>query len=83
MYAKDVALVWNRTIHDFEVFLKLEKGLLSNSIEAYVHDVSYLSEYARNKGLKPEEIKLTDLQDFLKELNTNEIALATQCRMIS
>lgn len=80
---KDIVLIWNRTIHDFEVFLKLEKGLLSNSIEAYIHDVSYLSEYARNKGLKPEEIKLTDLQDFLKELNTNEIALATQCRMIS
>lgn len=80
---KDIVLVWNRTIHDFEMFLKLEKGLLPNSIDAYIHDVSYLSEYSRKVGLLPEEIKLTDLQDFLKDLNTTEIALTTQCRMIS
>ena len=68
---KDIVLIWNRTIHDFEVFLKLEKGLLPNSIDAYVHDVSYLSEYARKKALKPEEIHLTDLQDFLKDTSAN------------
>ena len=80
---KDIVLVWNRTIHDFEMFLKLEKGLLPNSIDAYIHDVSYLSEYSRKIALLPEEIKLADLQDFLKELNATEIALTTQCRMIS
>jgi integrase/recombinase XerD len=31
----------------------------------------------------PEEVKLADLQEFLKELNATEIALTTQCRMIS
>lgn len=80
---KDIVLVWNRTIHDFEMYLKLEKGLLPNSIDAYIHDVSYLSEYSRKIALLPEEIKLADLQDFLKELNATEIALTTQCRMIS
>jgi integrase/recombinase XerD len=65
------------------MFLKLEKGLLPNSIDAYIHDVSYLSEYSRKIALLPEEIKLADLQDFLKELNATEIALTTQCRMIS
>lgn len=80
---KDIVLVWNRTIHDFEMFLKLEKGLLPNSVNAYIHDVSYLSEYSRKIALLPEEIKLADLQDFLKELNATEIALTTQCRMIS
>ena len=80
---KGIVLVWNRTIHDFEMFLKLEKGLLPNSIDAYIHDVSYLSEYSRKIALLPEEIKLADLQDFLKELNATEIALTTQCRMIS
>ena len=48
---KDIVLVWNRTIHDFEMFLKLEKGLLPNSIDAYIHDVSYLSEYSRKIAL--------------------------------
>lgn len=80
---KDIVYTWNRVIHDFEVFLKLEKGLLPNSIDAYLHDVAYLSEYAKNNALLPQDVSLNDLQLFLKELNTIDIALATQCRMIS
>ena len=80
---KDIVYTWNRVIHDFEVFLKLEKGLLPNSIDAYLHDVAYLSEYAKNNALLPQDVSLNDLQLFLKELNTTDIALTTQCRMIS
>lgn len=80
---KDIVYTWNRVIHDFEMFLKLEKGLLPNSIDAYLHDVAYLSEYAKANDLLPQDVSLNDLQLFLKELNITDIALATQCRMIS
>ena len=83
MYAKDVALVWNRTIHDFEIFLKLEKGLLPNTIEAYLRDVNHLAVFAKEMSLPPEEVKLSHLREFLKELNDTEVALSTQARMVS
>ncbi len=75
--------IWNRTIKDFQVFLKLEKGLSINSIEAYLHDAALLKHYAILNNLSPEHIRLSNLQQFLKELNETEIALATQCRIIS
>ncbi|MBR5778624.1 MAG: tyrosine recombinase XerD [Bacteroidales bacterium] len=83
MNESDIICVWNRVVSDFEIWLKLEKGLMPNSIDAYLHDVAYLSDYAAANSLIPEQITLTDLQNFLKELNSTDIAATTQCRMIS
>ena len=83
MNESDIICVWNRVVSDFEIWLRLEKGLMPNSIDAYLHDVAYLSDYATANSLIPEEITLTDLQNFLKELNSTDIAATTQCRMIS
>ena len=83
MNESDIICVWNRVVSDFEIWLRLEKGLMPNSIDAYLHDVAYLSDYAAANSLIPEEITLTDLQNFLKELNSTDIAATTQCRMIS
>lgn len=83
MNESDIICVWNRVVSDFEIWLRLEKGLMPNSIDAYLHDVAYLSDYAAANSLFPEQITLTDLQNFLKELNSTDIAATTQCRMIS
>lgn len=83
MNESDIICVWNRVVSDFEIWLRLEKGLMPNSIDAYLHDVAYLSDYAAANSLIPEQITLTDLQNFLKELNSTDIAATTQCRMIS
>lgn len=83
MNESDIICVWNRVVSDFEIWLRLEKGLMPNSIDAYLHDVVYLSDYAAANSLIPEQITLTDLQNFLKELNSTDIAATTQCRMIS
>ena len=67
MTESDIICVWNRVVSDFEIWLRLEKGLMPNSIDAYLHDVAYLSDYAAANSLIPEQITLTDLQNFLKE----------------
>ena len=36
---------WNHYIKNFESYLKIEKSLSSNSIEAYLHDVQLLQNY--------------------------------------
>ena len=75
--------VWNRYSRDFKTFLKLEKNLSENSILAYSRDVKHLQDFALERQLLPEKILITDLQDFLKQLNECEIAIATQNRIIS
>lgn len=74
---------WDRTLRDFEAFLKLEKGLAGNSCEAYLHDAFHLRRFADENALSPEQIQLTDLQQLLIRLNELDIAPTTQCRMIS
>lgn len=74
---------WQCYIHDFETYLRLEKNLASNSIEAYSRDVGHLARFAIAHNMKPNQIQLEDLQNFLYELNQVEVALATQSRILS
>ncbi|MCQ2297306.1 MAG: tyrosine recombinase [Bacteroidales bacterium] len=74
---------WLRHIKNFEAYLKLEKGLASNSIEAYLRDVDVLRQYGEDHGIEPESFTLETLQAILAELNDVGIAVATQCRLIS
>ena len=74
---------WNRAIKLFGSFLTLERHLSSNSVEAYLRDVSQLARYAEETGKKPEQIDIDDLRGLLAELNETGIALATQCRIVS
>lgn len=70
-------------MRDFEVFLRLEKHLADNSVEAYVRDVSHLRRFAEERGLGPTEMDLDVLREFLVELNQVEVALSTQSRLLS
>lgn len=76
---------WENTIKDFCVFLKLEKSLSENSIEAYNNDLKKIVDYLDiNKiNIKPEQIQLENLQNFLEWLNQFNISNRTQARIIS
>lgn len=70
-------------MRSLQTYLTLERHLSPNSVEAYLRDVSHLARYADRTNKKPEEITLDDLRAVLAELNETEIALATQCRIVS
>lgn len=74
---------WYKSERDFKRFLKLEKHLADNSVEAYLRDVRHLSRFAEENRLAPEQVGLEDLQRLIKELNGTDIALSTQSRLIS
>lgn len=74
---------WRRAMRSFRTYLKLEKQLSDNSINAYLNDISQLALFAIEKGKKPEDIDLEDLRELIGELHDMEIALATQCRIVS
>ena len=75
--------IWRRYRRDFEAYLKLEKGMAGNSIEAYLLDYAHLSHFMIEKNVVPEDVTLQLLQQLLKSINDLEVAPATQRRMIS
>ena len=40
-----MSLTWKQAIKDFETYLRLEKSLSENSIEAYINDINKLRKY--------------------------------------
>lgn len=76
---------WEENIKGFEEYLRLEKGLSQNSVNAYVNDINKLLEYLKqgNKGITPDKVKLAHLKGFLEWLNDRGVSPRTQARTIS
>ena len=62
---------WNLYIKQFKNYLKLERALASNSIDAYARDVTKLMEFLNmNKKIQdPIQVLPVDLLDFIKFIN--------------
>jgi len=77
--------MWDGVLRSFSTFLKLEKSLSANSIEAYERDVEKLCQYFQSKKqeVQPGEVTLHDLQDFLKWVTQLGMSARTQARVIS
>jgi integrase/recombinase XerD len=78
-------LNWTPYIKGFSAFLKLEKSLSGNSIEAYNRDVEKLIQFLEfhQLDLSPSDLKLAHLQDFLKWINELGMSATSQARIIS
>ena len=76
---------WDSYIKGFRNYLRLEKSLSDNSIQAYIHDiklfVSFMEEEKLN--LTPKQIKLSVLQDFVMWINKTGLNARSQARIIS
>ncbi len=77
--------LWKESIKDFEIYLKLEKSLSPNSIEAYSNDISKLEKYIRDTGkdIRPDQVTYTDLKEFLSWYNESSKNARTQSRVLS
>lgn len=78
--------MWTSYINGFNAFLKLEKGLSSNSIEAYIRDVKKLTYFLSESrpDIQPNELILKDFESFVQWLNALEfINESSQARIIS
>lgn len=70
-------------ISKYHTYLRLEKSLSANSIEAYLTDVDKLVRFLSAEGLKVEELTYNDLQQFVAGLRDVGIHPRSQARIIS
>lgn len=76
-------MTWERYIKEFLGFLKVEKGLSENTVEAYQQDVLKLYEFSLQRRLTAEQLKYEDLLSFMAELYDLGIGARSQARILS
>jgi integrase/recombinase XerD len=69
----------------FKAWLQLEKSLADNSVMAYLRDIDKLTQYLQAHDLlkTPQELELTDLEQFVQWIHGLGMTAASQSRIIS
>jgi integrase/recombinase XerD len=76
---------WDKLSQQFANYLKLERSLSDNSVQAYVRDVAKLRQFIdiSNLEVSPRQVTTQLIQDFLKYIGELELSAYTQSRMLS
>lgn len=77
--------MWQSEIKGFKNYLRLEKSLSGNSLDAYLHDVVKLTQFLEDHGIekRPSEITSDELRGFLRWISELGLAAASQARILS
>ena len=78
-------MTWKNYIKQFVEYLRLERSLSTNSIEAYLRDVEKLEQFVmiRYTGTSPLKVTNKQLQAFLEYINELGLSAHSQARLIS
>ena len=76
---------WQPSLRGFKAYLKLERSLSANTIEAYLRDVGKLLQFFMSRSEEKDPVKVTtnDLKDFLVWVNELGMIPPTQARVLS
>ncbi|NCD71976.1 site-specific tyrosine recombinase XerD [Mucilaginibacter agri] len=76
---------WQQAIKGFKSYLKLEKSMSANSIQAYSRDIDKLKQFSESQEviIKPIAISLADLRRFLTWLSELGMLPTSQARILS
>ncbi len=77
--------MWEPYKKGFKAYLQLEKSLSPNSVQAYLHDLDWLTIYLLDQGeaSTPEQVTIKQLQGFVRHLGELGVAATSQARMVS
>ncbi|MCX6262448.1 MAG: tyrosine recombinase XerD [Bacteroidia bacterium] len=80
-----MSLSWKASFKNFENYLRLEKSLSENSIEAYLNDIRKLEEFITGSGKDsgPSSITYSDLKEFINWFGSDNQNARTQSRVLS
>ena len=68
---------------DYHLYLKFEKSLSDNTIEAYERDLQKLTDYLTDAHVEPEKATTEILRDFIIEISSLGIHPRSQARILS
>ncbi len=76
---------WDTEIREYRQFLKLEKGLSANSVQAYENDMRKLVQFMDMEGINagPEQVDPQILHAFISRVNELGLNARSQSRIIS
>lgn len=74
---------WEKSINNFKSYLKIERSLSENSIQAYIRDINKLANHAIHLEKKPLQVSKDNITDFLQKLNNDKISARSQARILS
>jgi len=76
---------WDSLIRRFAAYLKLERSLSDNSIQAYIRDVTKLKQFVdiSNLALGPPDMSSQVISDFLKYIGELGLSAYSQARILS
>ncbi|MEM1408888.1 MAG: site-specific tyrosine recombinase XerD [Bacteroidota bacterium] len=76
---------WDQYIKQFKNYLRLERSLSDNSVEAYIHDVVKLKQFMElsNASISPLQVEPIHLRNFLEYINDLGMTAHSQARIIS
>jgi integrase/recombinase XerD len=78
-------LNWELHIKHFGNYLKIERSLSANSVEAYLHDASLLRQFMelRHPEVSAQKVTSRYLQEFLQYINELGLSAHSQARILS
>lgn len=76
---------WKPYTQPFKAYLQLERSLSSNSIEAYLQDVSKLEQFLtmKEKYISPLQVEDTDIRDLIEYIAELGMSAYSQARIVS
>ena len=78
-------VTWQTSINDFKFFLRLEKSLSENSIQAYIHDIEKFVQFLNffNYNISPVEVTFAHIKEFINWVNELCMSPRSQARILS
>lgn len=77
--------MWNAYLKGYKMYLRLEKGLSLNTLDAYLRDVEKLVDYfnINNIQISVNQVGKTEIRDFIKYINQLGLSANSQARILS
>ena len=74
---------WENSIKEFKYYLKVERSLADNSVNAYIRDIRKLADFSSKIKVNELNISVNEIREFISDLNSKNISARSQARIIS
>ena len=74
---------WENSIKEFKYYLKVERSLANNSVNAYIRDIRKLADFSSKLKVNELNISVNEIREFIADLNSKNISARSQARIIS